>query len=149
MFGFVFACACNFNNNRVGKLHIKVFSDIHIRVGTLHMKKYSDDLTKTGTLHTYTRMWGHRTYFDDDRNNWGGDTIQHWRIKLKWLVGRVRSVLSKNITTPWLHLASWYFPDSQLSWESKMELSVAIVKTRNPNHTKTEHFWPESCYSYK
>ena len=41
------------------------------------MKKYSDDLTKTGTLHTYTRMWGHHTYFDDEGNNWGGDTAQY------------------------------------------------------------------------
>ena len=50
---FLFACACNFDNSRVGTLHIKVFSDIHIRVGTLHMKKCSDDLTKAGTPHTY------------------------------------------------------------------------------------------------
>ena len=33
---------------------------------------------------------------------------------------------SGNITTSWLHLASWNLPDSQLSWESKMEPSVAI-----------------------
>ena len=69
MFCFVFACACNFDNNRVGTLHIKVFSDIHIRVGTLHMKKCSDDLTKAGTPHTYTGMWGHCTYFDDEGLN--------------------------------------------------------------------------------
>ena len=43
-----------------------MFSDIHIRVGTLHMKKCSDDLTKAGTPHTYTGMWGHCTYFDDE-----------------------------------------------------------------------------------
>ena len=34
--------------------------------------------------------------------------------------------LSGNISTLWLHLASWYLPDSQLSWESKMKLSLAI-----------------------
>ena len=31
-----------------------------------------------------------------------------------------------NNTTSWLHLASWDLLDSQLSWESKMEPSVAI-----------------------
>ena len=31
-----------------------------------------------------------------------------------------------NHATSWLHLASWNLPDSQLSWESKMEPSVAI-----------------------
>ena len=35
-------------------------------------------------------------------------------------------VLSGKNTTSWLHLASWNLPDSQLSWESKMEPSVAI-----------------------
>ena len=35
-------------------------------------------------------------------------------------------VLSGNITTSWLHIASWNLPDSQLCWESKMEPSVAI-----------------------
>ena len=32
-------------------------------------------------------------------------------------------------TILWLHLASWNLPDSQLSWESKMEPSVAILYT--------------------
>ena len=32
---------------------------------------------------------------------------------------------SDNNATSWLHLASWNLPDSQLSWESKMEPSVA------------------------
>ena len=33
---------------------------------------------------------------------------------------------SGNITTSWLHLASWNLLDFQLSWKSKMEPSVAI-----------------------
>ena len=49
---------------------------------------------------------------------WGGG----W-----WWVGWV--VLSGNITTSWLHLSSWKLPDSQLSWESRMEPSVAINPT--------------------
>ena len=36
-------------------------------------------------------------------------------------------VPSENQATLWLHLASWNLPDSQLSWESKMEPSVAII----------------------
>ena len=47
-------------------------------------------------------------------------------LKLDWLVGLV---LSENITTPWLHLASWNLPNYQINWESKMEPSVA--KTEN------------------
>ena len=39
-------------------------------------------------------------------------------------------VYQDNNATPWLHLASWNLPDSQLSWESKMEPSVAITKKR-------------------
>ena len=35
-------------------------------------------------------------------------------------------VLSGNITTSWLHLASWNLLNSQLCQESKMEPSVAI-----------------------
>ena len=38
-------------------------------------------------------------------------------------------VLVGNITTPGLHLASWSLLDSQLSWESKMEPSVAITSS--------------------
>ena len=41
------------------------------------------------------------------------------------LGGGVGGCLTGNIATPWLHLASWSLPDSQLSWESKMEPSVA------------------------
>ena len=46
-----------------------------------------------------------------------------------WWVGRLRRLCgnySDNNATSWLHLASWNLPDSQLSWESKMEPSVAI-----------------------
>ena len=38
--------------------------------------------------------------------------------------------ISGNNTTSWLHLARWNLPDSQLSWESKMEPSVAILLRR-------------------
>ena len=41
--------------------------------------------------------------------------------ELGWVV-----VLIGNITTPWVHLASWNLPDSQLSSVSKIELSVAV-----------------------
>ena len=41
----------------------------------------------------------------------------------------------ENNTTSWLHLASWNFPDSELSWETKMEPSVAIIE---PNITKLD-----------
>ena len=36
-------------------------------------------------------------------------------------------ILEENIATLWLHLASWTLPDSQLSVESKLEPSVAIL----------------------
>ena len=46
-------------------------------------------------------------------------------------------ILSGNIATSWLHLASWNLPDSQLSWESKMESSVAKTWMRKINaHSK-------------
>ena len=93
MFCFVFACACNFDNNRVGTLHIKVFSDIHIRVGTLHMKKCSDDLTKAGTPHTYTGMWGHCTYFDDEGLRVSVYTICYLELRIEhWTLARERPV---------------------------------------------------------
>ena len=41
----------------------------------------------------------------------------HSRLTAGWLAGPV----SDYSTTLWLHLASWNLPDSQLSWESKME----------------------------
>ena len=41
-------------------------------------------------------------------------------------------VLSGNITTLWLHLASWNLQDSQLGCESKMEPSVAIHMKKMP-----------------
>ena len=39
--------------------------------------------------------------------------------------------LSGNNPTSWLHLASWNLPDSMLSWEYKMEPSVAKKKNFN------------------
>ena len=39
--------------------------------------------------------------------------------------------LSENITTSLLHLASWDLPDFQISWESKMEPSVATSQNRS------------------
>ena len=42
-----------------------------------------------------------------------------------WWVGGWM-IPSGNITTSWLHLASWNLPDSQLSYEPKMKPSVAI-----------------------
>ena len=70
----------------------------------------------------------------------GGDTAQnskmcekqgggHRTIRLTSVLrvgGRV--VFQDNNATRWLHLASLNLPDSQLSWESKMERSVAIKK---------------------
>ena len=40
-----------------------------------------------------------------------------------WLVGNY----SENNATSWIHLASWNLPDFELSWESKMESSVATT----------------------
>ena len=45
------------------------------------------------------------------------------RVGLTW---SAEWVLTRNNAPPWLHLASWNWPDSQLSWESKMKPSVAI-----------------------
>ena len=51
--------------------------------------------------------------------------LKHW-------CGRVvgRPVPDNNITTLWLHLASWNLLDFQLNWKSKMEPSVAIIPLR-------------------
>ena len=66
------------------------------------------------------------------------DTVQtsprHLRLRLQSKLYSMKkievvggwTVLSGNNTTSWLHLAGWNLPDSQLSWESKMEPSVAI-----------------------
>ena len=43
----------------------------------------------------------------------------------RWVGGW--GVLTGSNTTSWLHLASWNLPDFQLSWKSKMELSVAKI----------------------
>ena len=47
-----------------------------------------------------------------------------------WIDGGMGGFLSGNNITLWLHLASWDFPNFQISLKSKMDLSVAImVKT--------------------
>ena len=56
-----------------------------------------------------------------------------------------RVVLSANTTTSWLHLASWNLPDSQLSWESKMEPSVA----KNLNERNQCSFCAQNLYKNK
>ena len=63
---------------------------------------------------------------------WGGETAQHLQKKLSsgWVGGWGWSKPENNATL-WLHLASWNLPDSQLSWESKMEPSVATCKSDN------------------
>ena len=54
------------------------------------------------TAHTFligktigVRRGGHRTFFVDVGNKWGGDTAQHSKkkqvLKLDWVVGRVGS----------------------------------------------------------
>ena len=49
------------------------------------------------------------------------------KLPSRWVGGQVGGwvVIAGNITTLWLHLASWNLPGSQLNWESKMEPSVA------------------------
>ena len=69
---------------------------------------------------------GHRTYSVDVGNNWSGDTAQHLKKELKLLISNWWGGVAgwsqlHNIATSWLHLASWNLPDSQHSWESKME----------------------------
>ena len=46
------------------------------------------------------------------------------RVRSGW--ARAYSIGVENNAILWLHLASWNLPDSQLSWASKMEPSVAI-----------------------
>ena len=73
-------------------------------------------------------------------DNWGGDTAQNiCSRKSIWSVAGW-PFLSGYITTSWLHLASWNLPDSQLSWESKMEPSVAII-TSNNSISCLDNFW--------
>ena len=67
---------------------------------------------------------------------------------LMWSGGRPagrpvgRPVPDNNITTLWLHLASWNLPESQLSWESKMEPSVAIRKLKKHFQMVTDIIFP-------
>ena len=85
-----------------------------------------------GTPHRKNVYWdergGHSTYSVDVGNNWGGDTAQHWNLygQVGGLVGWW-VIPSGNNATSWLHIASWNLLHYQLSWESKMEPSVAIV----------------------
>ena len=44
-----------------------------------------------------------------------------------WVGGWRVGGFPQNNATPWLHLASWYLPDFQLCWESKMEPGVATT----------------------
>ena len=76
--------------------------------------------------------WGHQTTLKESKYwewgtphilCWGGDTTQHLQKKLS--CGWVGGSKPENNTTLWLHLASWNLPDSQISWESIMEQSVA------------------------
>ena len=50
---------------------------------------------------------------------------------------RVGGWCQENNATLWLHLASWNLPDSQLSWESKMEPSLA---KKEKTDEKSGHF---------
>ena len=66
----------------------------------------------------YSGRLGHRTYFIDGRNNWGGDTAHNCKKKgrltvaecMSWLVNfegyELAGSVSDYSTTLWLHLAS-------------------------------------------
>ena len=72
---------------------------------------------------------------------WGHSTKFQWKLGYRssnievvgWSVGRPagRPVPDNNNTTLWLHLASWHLLDSQFSWKSKMEPSVATMGHRD------------------
>ena len=113
-----------------------IWSNVQTRVGTPHKilrclrsrggdtahsnwgKKYQKPIERGGTPHIYNEM--------KDR-----------RVMDGWMV------LCDYNATSWLHLASWNLPDSQLSWESKMEPSVAKIKksekSSNGNWGDTAH----------
>ena len=65
-----------------------------------------------------------------------------------------RAVPDNNITTLWLHLASWNLLDFQLSWESKMEPSVAKKEDCNPKiiwnvlESSFSHFYLQLIFSF-
>ena len=67
---------------------------------------------------------GHRTYFVGVGTP---HNIYRKSLAVGGWVGAGWSKLENNATL-WLHLASWNLPDSQLSWESKMEPSVAMFQ---------------------
>ena len=54
---------------------------------------------------------------------WLGEFTHICVIWYGWVGGRPLH----NHATPWFHLASWNLLESQLSWKSKMEPSVAIL----------------------
>ena len=55
-----------------------------------------------------------------------------------------------NNATLWLHLASWDLPDSQLSWEFKIEPSVAKKLQNFPDSMKCVAFWaPGTVFTLK
>ena len=85
-------------------------SDVQNRVGTPHRP--------IGVFNQMFKLgWGHR--------------IRSRMFETTNTMGRVGNY-SDNNATLWLHLASWNLPDSQLSWESKMEPSVPIwLKSRH------------------
>ena len=112
---------------RVGTPH-KILRCIRSRWGTLHIPIECiclDIQTRVGTLYKWVtkiyiwglvRIWSVKAEIEDLKH-WGGQ-----------VVGRPAGwpVPDDFNTTLWLHLASWNLLDSQLSWGSKMESSVAI-----------------------
>ena len=85
-----------------------------------------------GTPHRNNVYWDgggtpHILCWCGEQLEWGHCTTLKEKIYMVgWVGGGWVVIPSGNNTTSWLHLASWNLPDSQLSWESKMEPSVAI-----------------------
>ena len=90
--------------------------------GTLHMKSLSHVHTLVGTPHKISNIAVGRV---------GG---YFWQT-LGAGAAAAYGYHQENNTTSWLHLASWDLPDSQFSWESKMEPSVAIWEYISLNST--------------
>ena len=103
----------------------------------------------TAQKYLYWKRGGHCTHLLDEWNKSGGDTTQHWKKAYTGRgghrtyfvgVGTPHNIYKKSLAvggwskpennaTLWLHLSSWNFTDSQFSWESKMESSVAKKET--------------------
>ena len=68
---------------------------------------------------------------------------------MSWLVGcgayELAGSVSDYSTTSWLHLESWNLPDSQLSWESKMEPECGNYWQHKllANHCDGDRKWKE------